>query len=170
MFSFFFLLQTGQSKLHDSLTTVFTRNSSILHWQCTSPSLFHNFEVLRGTWNYPVKNYGFIYNATFFTCTHVHKALSWQTVSRKGEQFSLPCSYDPSQAGKSFIWKRDLVIPQDVKEQLTLQQKLFLITCLQVLNYNIFLTVSIIYFVLHKGSVIFHIHFVSRSIYQHHEH
>jgi len=43
--------------------------------QCTSPSLFHRFEVSRGDSNYSLKNYGFLY-AIFFTCTHAHKSLS----------------------------------------------------------------------------------------------
>ena len=124
IFFYFFLvffLRWASWKLCESFMIVLHKTAAFYSEQCTSPSLFHNFEVLSGTcnWNYPLKNYGFICNATFFTCTHVHKALRWQTVSRKGEQFSLPCSYDPSQAGKSFIWKRDLVIPQDVKAQLT---------------------------------------------------
>ena len=47
--------------------------------QCTSTSLFHNFEVSWGTSNRSLKNNGFICNATFFTCTHVHKSLSNET-------------------------------------------------------------------------------------------
>jgi len=44
--------------------------------QCTSPSLLHSFEVSRGTSNQSLKKYGFICDAIFFTCTHVHKSPS----------------------------------------------------------------------------------------------
>jgi len=45
--------------------------------QCTSLSLFHNFKGLRVTWDQQsLKNYGFIWNAIFFTCTHACRVLS----------------------------------------------------------------------------------------------
>ena len=41
--------------------------------QCTSPSLFHKFEVSQGTSNLSLKNYDFICDPIFFTCMHEHK-------------------------------------------------------------------------------------------------
>ena len=52
--------------------------------QCTSPSLFHNYEVSQGALNQSLKSYslyGFICNAIFFTlCRHVYKSLSNENV------------------------------------------------------------------------------------------
>jgi len=58
--------------------TVLTQNSSIIHTLSSGPvhHFFHNFEVSLGTLNRSLNNYGFIGNAVFFTCMHVHKALS----------------------------------------------------------------------------------------------
>jgi len=47
--------------------------------QCTSPSLFHNFEVTRGAPNWSLKNYGFNLMPSFFTCMHVQKSLRNKT-------------------------------------------------------------------------------------------
>jgi len=43
--------------------------------QCTSPSLFHNFVLSRGSLNYSLNNYGFIFDTIFFTGRHAHKSL-----------------------------------------------------------------------------------------------
>jgi len=47
--------------------------------QCTSPLLFHNFEVSRSGIQ-SLKNYGFISDAIFKNCTHTHKSLSNETI------------------------------------------------------------------------------------------
>ena len=47
--------------------------------QCTSSLLFYNFKVWWGASVWSLKTYGFICNAIFFTCAHVHKALSNET-------------------------------------------------------------------------------------------
>jgi len=57
-----------------SSSSSFTSSSAL-----TSPSLSHNFEVSRGSSNHSLNNYGFICNATFFTCMHAHKLLSSKT-------------------------------------------------------------------------------------------
>ena len=43
--------------------------------QCTSPSLFFRFEVTRGDSNRSLENYGFLFDAFFFTCTDAHKSI-----------------------------------------------------------------------------------------------
>ena len=48
--------------------------------QCTNPLLFHNFEVSRGGSNQSLKSCGFISDAIFKNCTHVHKSLSNKAV------------------------------------------------------------------------------------------
>ena len=53
----------ASSKIHDSLMTVFTGSNNILH----------NFKVSQGAWNHPLKNHGFIHDATLFLCAHEHK-------------------------------------------------------------------------------------------------
>ena len=54
----------------------FAQNSSI-KLSIAQPLLF---SVSRGAWNQSRKNYGFICDAIFFTYTHVHKALSNETI------------------------------------------------------------------------------------------
>ena len=48
--------------------------------QCTSPSLFHYFEVTRGGSKWSLKSYGFISDAIFKNCMHAHKSLSNETI------------------------------------------------------------------------------------------
>ena len=38
-----------------------------LHWALHDLITFHNFEVSQGTWNHPLKTYGFIWDTNFFT-------------------------------------------------------------------------------------------------------
>ena len=71
--SVFFRL--ASSNLCDCFTMVLAQTAAFYTEQCTSPSLFQNFEVSRGGLNQWLKNYGFIYNALFFTCMHAHKSL-----------------------------------------------------------------------------------------------
>ena len=76
----FSVFRQANSKLCDSFTMVFTQNSSIYTEQCTSPSLFHNFEVSQGGSNRSLKNYDFISDTIFKICTHAHKSLSNETI------------------------------------------------------------------------------------------
>ena len=69
-FFFFFSFRWPSSIVCDSFTLVFTQNRSILH------IAFSQICSLR-RWFY----YGFICNAIFFTCMHVHKSLSNETYS-----------------------------------------------------------------------------------------
>jgi len=48
--------------------------------QCTSPLLFHNFEVSRRGLNRTPKNYSFISDTIFKKLTHVHKSLRNETI------------------------------------------------------------------------------------------
>ena len=48
---------------------------------CTSPSLFHNFEVSWGASNQSLKNYGFICDTIFFTCTQPMRTDLWMEIS-----------------------------------------------------------------------------------------
>jgi len=59
------------------------KTASFYTEQCISSSLCHNFEVSQGGSNQLLKNYGFICYTIFFTCTHVHKALSNVIVTRE---------------------------------------------------------------------------------------
>ena len=68
----------GSSKLRDSFTLVFARNSSILHWALHQPITFA--QVSRGSSNRSMKNYGFISDAIFKNCMHAHKSLSNETI------------------------------------------------------------------------------------------
>ena len=60
---------------------VFTKTAAFYTEQCTSPSLSHNFKVSRDHSNWSLKNYCFICDAIFFTCTHAHIAPSNKTKS-----------------------------------------------------------------------------------------
>jgi len=47
--------------------------------QCTTPSLFHKFEVSQGTRDHSLKNYGFQFGMPFSVfCTHAHLKSTWQ--------------------------------------------------------------------------------------------
>ena len=59
------------SKLPDSFQWFPHKMAAFYTEQCTSPLLFLNFEVSLGTLNQSLKNYGFIFDTIFFTCTHV---------------------------------------------------------------------------------------------------
>ena len=51
----------------------FAQSNSILHLQCTSPSLFHNFEASCGGLNWSLKNHGFICNTiSSLVCMHTN--------------------------------------------------------------------------------------------------
>ena len=63
-------------KLCDSFTMVLHKTAAFYTEQCTSPSLFHNFQVSQGSSNQSLKNYGFISNTIFKNCRHMHKSLS----------------------------------------------------------------------------------------------
>ena len=55
-------------KLCDSFTMVLHKTAAFYTEQCTSPSLFHNFQVSQGSSNQSLKNYGFISNTIFKNC------------------------------------------------------------------------------------------------------
>ena len=40
--------------------------------QCTTPSSFHNFEVLPGACNHSLKSYGFQFGTPFSSFAHTH--------------------------------------------------------------------------------------------------
>ena len=80
-FFFFLLLQMGYV-VQNCMTLsqwVSHKTATFYTEQCTSPSLFHNFEVTRGASNWSLKNYGFSLMPSFFTCMHVQKSLSNKT-------------------------------------------------------------------------------------------
>jgi len=57
------------------------KTASIYIEQCTSLSLFHNFEVSGDSLNWTLKNYGFISDAIFnLKLTHSQKSLSNETI------------------------------------------------------------------------------------------
>jgi len=60
-FFFFFFFRQASSKLCDSFHDGFMHKTAAFYTeQCTSSSLFHNFEVSRGSSNQSLNNYGFI--------------------------------------------------------------------------------------------------------------
>ena len=75
---FFFLLSSffrrASSILRQPLALVYARNSSIFTEQCTTPSLFHNFEVSQGARSHSLKHYGFQFGTPFslFVLAHAH--------------------------------------------------------------------------------------------------
>ena len=62
-----FLAASSDRKLPESIPTVITQNSSILHGQCTTPPLFPNFKFSQHAWNHPLKTV-----ASFGTPFHFH--------------------------------------------------------------------------------------------------
>jgi len=60
-FFFFFLLSSdGLAQYRVNLSRWFTHETAAFCTeQCTTPSLFHSFEVSRGTRNHSLKNYSF---------------------------------------------------------------------------------------------------------------
>jgi len=63
-----------------TLSWWFSHKPATFYTECTSPLLFHNFEVSHGGSNQSLKNCGFIGDAIFFTCMHAHKPLSNKTI------------------------------------------------------------------------------------------
>ena len=60
-----FFIKRASSILREPLTLVYALNSSICMEQCTTPSLFLNFEVSQGARNHSLKNYGFHFVTPF---------------------------------------------------------------------------------------------------------
>jgi len=77
--SFFFFFRWASSKWVTLLLLFSHKTATFYTKKCTSPLLFHDFKVSLGCSNPSLKNYGFIYNTIFFTCTHAHKTLSNET-------------------------------------------------------------------------------------------
>ena len=76
-FFFFFFYRQAGSKLCDSFMIVFAQNNSILHWAVHQSNAFS--QVSQGSSNPSLNNYGFICDAFFFICLHVHKSPSNKT-------------------------------------------------------------------------------------------
>jgi len=67
-FSFFFLLSSSDGLAHYcvNLSRWFTHETAAFCTeQCTTPSLFHNFEISQGTRNHSFTNYGFHFGTPF---------------------------------------------------------------------------------------------------------
>jgi len=78
---FFFLLlllllsSDGLAQYCINLSRWFTHETAAFYTeQCTTPSLFHNFEVSQGARSHSLKNYGFQFRTPFslFVLTHAH--------------------------------------------------------------------------------------------------
>jgi len=59
---------------------VFTQTAAFNTEQCTSSSLFHNFEVSRGGSYWSLKNYVFISDTNLQNFLHVHKSFINETI------------------------------------------------------------------------------------------
>jgi len=75
--SFFLLLSSsdGLAQHCVNLSRWFTHETAAFYIeQCTTPSLFHNFEVSQGARSPSLKNYGFQFGTPFslFVLTHAH--------------------------------------------------------------------------------------------------
>jgi len=71
----FFLSSDGLAHYCVNLSRWFTHETAALYTgQCTTPSLFHNFEVSRGARSHSLKYYGFLFETPFslFVLTHAH--------------------------------------------------------------------------------------------------
>ena len=83
-FSFFFFFLFRQATSNFKIVTLsqwFSYKTAAFYTeQCTSPSLFHNFEVSQGSLNHSLNNYGFISDVILKICMHVHKSLSNETI------------------------------------------------------------------------------------------
>jgi len=62
----FFFSSDGLVQNCVTFTMVSSKTAAFYSDQCTSPSLFHNFEVSWGASNWSLNNYSFICNAIFF--------------------------------------------------------------------------------------------------------
>jgi len=77
VFLSFFLLSSSDGLAHYcvNLSRWFTHETAAFYTgQCTTPSLFHNFEVSRGARSHSLKHYGFQFGTPFslFVLTHAH--------------------------------------------------------------------------------------------------
>ena len=79
-FPFFFIFFNMLVQNCESFTWFSHKLAEFYTEQCTNLSLFHTFEASQGCSNWSLKNYGFISNANFKNCTHVHKSLSSKTI------------------------------------------------------------------------------------------
>jgi len=77
-FSFyFFFFRQASSKLCHSFMMVFAQNGSILPWVVHQSIVFlTSLKSHEALLSQSLKNYGFICNAIFFTCTHVRNHLA----------------------------------------------------------------------------------------------
>ena len=64
-FFFFFFFRQASSNLCDSITMIFTQNSSIFHWAVHQPIALYRFEVSLGGSNCSLKNHSFQCNFFF---------------------------------------------------------------------------------------------------------
>ena len=80
LFFFFFRQATSNFKIVTLSQWFIHKTAAFYAEQCTSPSLFHNFEVSQGSLNRSLNNYGFISDAILKICIHVHKSLSNETI------------------------------------------------------------------------------------------
>ena len=69
-----FLLSDGLAQYCVNLSCWFTHETAFSTEQCTTPSLFHNFEVSQGARTHSLKHYGFQFGTPFslFVLTHAH--------------------------------------------------------------------------------------------------
>ena len=84
-FSFFSSSSSSSDKLLQTSKLLpfsqwFIHKTAFYAEQCTSPWLFHNFEVSRGSLNRSLNNYCFISDAILKICIHVYKSLSNETI------------------------------------------------------------------------------------------
>jgi len=63
-----------------TFTMVFTQTAAFNTEQCTSSSLFRNFEVSRGGSYWSLKNYVFISDTILQNFLHVHKSFINETI------------------------------------------------------------------------------------------
>ena len=75
LFFFFLLSSDGLAQYCVNLSRWFTHETAAFSTeQCTTPSLFHNFEVSQGARSHSLKHYGFQFGTPFslFVLTHAH--------------------------------------------------------------------------------------------------
>ena len=70
------LLRQASSNCENLSWWFFHRAAAFYTEQCTSSSLFRNFDDSWGSLNHSPENYGFISNAIFKNCMHAHRLLS----------------------------------------------------------------------------------------------